>query len=290
MNVLVSQLRRVGALPNLSRNIFVLFGAVAVVAGCVGASHGIRGASDSAVAHAITEIEASKKKAPPRQRFMSDRSAEKKIQRLFMRLRKSAERVCRHVDQDECIWQVNLSTKPGINASASGEVNIVIRKGIVEFARNRNEVAMVIAHEIAHHIANHMEETRDNVEAGAALGALAAAVLVGRGGGCGYNRQACNDAVDNAARLGAQVAYHNHTREQEMEADYLAAYILKGAGFNLRKARGLLITLGRLDRQKGTTRSGYGDTHPSSPERLAHWDMLVKEIKTRRDLPKQLKK
>jgi len=288
MNTLIPRFLSFGELKSPICNIFLILAATAIVSGCVGASHGIRGASDSAVSSAITEIEDSKKKAPPRQRFISDRAAEKKIQRLFRRLRKSAEKICRHVDQDECIWQINLSTKPGINASASGEVNIVIQKGMVEFSKNRNEIAMVIAHEMAHHIANHMEETRSNVEAGAVIGALAAAVLVS--GGCQYDQQGCNNAVDNAAKMGANIAYANHTRDQEMEADYLAAYILKGAGFNLRKARGLLITLGRLDRKEGTARSSYGDSHPSSPERLAHWDMLVKQIKTRRDLPEQLKK
>ena len=104
------------------------------------------------------------------------------------------------------------------------------------------------------------------------LGAAAAAATHGRRGSASVTRQ----AVEAGAQLGGQVGHIAFSKEQEREADYLAALILFRSGVNLDKARGMLVTLARFSRQEET---GLLDTHPAGPERLAGWDRAVAEIR-----------
>jgi len=57
-------------------------------------------------------------------------------------------------------------------------------------------------------------------------------------------------------------------KEQEREANYLAAVILYRSNADLDKARAFLVTMARASGRKET---GMLDTHPAGPERLAAW-------------------
>ncbi|HSS84304.1 MAG TPA: M48 family metalloprotease, partial [Reyranella sp.] len=78
------------------------------------------------------------------------------------------------------------------------------------------------------------------------------------------------------ANIGGAIGGISFSKEQEREADYLAALILYRAGVDLDKARGLLVTLARMSRQ---TQTGILDTHPAGPGRIAGWDRAVAEIR-----------
>jgi predicted Zn-dependent protease len=54
-----------------------------------------------------------------------------------------------------CQWNFRASANRSMNASAGKNGLIVVNRGIVEYAENEEEVAMVIAHEIGHQAANH---------------------------------------------------------------------------------------------------------------------------------------
>jgi predicted Zn-dependent protease len=77
-------------------------------------------------------------------------------------------------------------------------------------------------------------------------------------------------------RRGALIGAISYSKEQEREADYLAALILYRSGVDPDKARGMLVTMARLSRQ---TTTGLLDTHPAGPERIAGWDRVVSEIR-----------
>ena len=83
-------------------------------------------------------------------------------------------------------------------------------------------------------------------------------------------------AMQSGAQLGAAIGRISYSKEQEREADYLAALILYRAGVDLDKARGILVTMARASGRKET---GMLDTHPAGPERLAAWDKAVAEIR-----------
>ena len=75
-----------------------------------------------------------------------------------------------------------------------------------------------------------------------------------------------------------------YSRKQEMEADYIAAYIISKSGFGLEDGRGILVKLGRIS---GGTTSTVLDTHPAGPERVAAWDLAAEEIRAGSPMPQK---
>jgi predicted Zn-dependent protease len=113
---------------------------------------------------------------------------------------------------------------------------------------------------------------------GALIGGVAMTLLLGDA--AAYSGQIISDGM----RIGAAAGVLTFSRKQEMEADYLAAYIISRAGFNLDGARGMLVKLGRLG---GRTTSSVLDTHPAGPERVAAWDLATREIRSGSPMPRK---
>jgi predicted Zn-dependent protease len=164
-----------------------------------------------------------------------------------------------------------------MNAGASANGTIVVNRGIVEYADNEEEVAMVIAHEIGHQSANHVVTAQRNQ----AVGAVVGAVLLGAVGALAsyrspYAGSITSSAMQSGANVGAAIGHISFSKEQEREADYLAAVILYRSNMDLDKARGFLV---KLARSSGRKETGMLDTHPAGPERLAAWDKAVQEVR-----------
>ncbi len=64
-----------------------------------------------------------------------------------------------------------LSNSPDVNAS-SGGFRITINKGMLRFAHNSDELAIVLGHELAHYTLHHRQSTPSNEYAADALGAM----------------------------------------------------------------------------------------------------------------------
>ena len=175
------------------------------------------------------------------------------------------------------MWKFTILRDRSLNAGAGPNGLIVVNRGIVEYAANEEEVAMVIAHEIGHQAANHVATGQRNQ----AVGALIGAVLLGAAGAAAsyrspYAGDITNTAMRTGGDIGAAIGRISFSKEQEREADYLAALILYRAGMDLDKARGFLVTMARGSGRKET---GMLDTHPAGPERIAAWDKAVQEIR-----------
>ena len=77
-----------------------------------------------------------------------------------------------------CEWKFRAMKDRSLNASAAPNGLILVNRGIVEYAANEEEVALVIAHEIGHQAANHIATGQRNQ----AVGALVGAILLGAAG------------------------------------------------------------------------------------------------------------
>lgn len=246
-----------------------------VLAGCATPAHVLPDVQPVNLNVAAAEIA----RAPqPTAREISDIEAVARVAVLYRQLKPAAIAVCRYVGEHSCNWELTYSPEEEINAYAADESTVVIYKGIVQYARNDAEIAMVIAHEMAHHIANHINESQSNQAVGALIGGVAMALLLGDA--AAYS----GDAISNSMQIGAAAGMLSFSREQEMESDYLAAYIIARAGFNLDGARGMLVKLGRLG---GRTTSSVLDTHPAGPERVAAWDLAAMEIRSGSPMPRK---
>ncbi|MFO1082541.1 MAG: M48 family metallopeptidase [Reyranellaceae bacterium] len=222
----------------------------------------------------------------PSRHAVSDEEVKEIVASALQRIRPSALEVCREMNVGGCDWQFRLSSDRTLNAHAEPGGLIVINRGIVEYADNEDQVAMVIAHEIGHQMAKHIETAMRNQ----ATGALVGAVLLGALGavasrGSSSSPYVTSRAASAGAQAGGAIGRISFSKEQEREADYLAALILYRAGLDLDKARGFLVTMAR---GSGRRETGMLDTHPAGPERLAAWDRAVAEIRASNgQLPKR---
>ncbi|EIC22044.1 M48 family metallopeptidase [Thiorhodovibrio frisius] len=235
--------------------------------------------SEAAVAQADQEIRGT---PPPHERRLNDRAAEAKVRAIFNRLEPGARDLCYQMGEDNCQWDLRYSNDPALNAFAAGADTIVIQKGVLSYADSEEEIAMVIAHEMAHHAANHISETKMNAMSGALvggllMGALGAAATSGGGYDSGQRSARITDSALLGAGVGAVIGQLRYSKDQENEADYLAAYILERGGYDPRKARTMWAKLARAGRTEHGERHSF-DTHPDPAERLARWDETVREM------------
>ena len=251
----------------MQRRSFMALAGSGLVCGC-GAVHQLPAVSDGSIAMAQAEVRMA---LPPLRRLVSDKEAAMTLDTAVQLVRRPAANLCHEMNVGVCDWSFRMSRDSDMNASAMGYGNIVLNRGIVEYAATDEEVCLVVAHEIGHHAANHVARgTRNQM-----IGAMIGVALVGLAGALAGSNPGAH-ATRSAAQLGARVGHLSFSKEQEREADYMAALILYRAGVDLDKARGLLVNMAARSGVMATT---FLDSHPAGPERVAAWDRAVAEIR-----------
>ena len=255
-----------------------------MLGGCAGAVHQLPMVSQDNLSIAQTELE--KAGGAPARQTVSDDEVRTRINAAVDRIRPAATQVCREMNVGVCDWQIVISNNRALNASAGPNGVITVNRGIVEYAENEEQIAMVIGHEMAHQAANHLVAAQRNQMVGAMIGGILLGAVSAIASSRNSNSAAITArAVSAGANVGAAVGRISYSKEQEREADYLAALILYRSDMDLDKARGFLVTMARASGRKET---GMLDSHPAGPERLAAWDRDVEEIRAAKGaLPKQ---
>ena len=251
----------------MQRRSFMALAGSGLVCGC-GAVHQLPAVSDGNIAMAQAEVRMA---PPPQRRWVSDDDVVRTLRPSIQLVRGPATNLCHEMNVGVCDWKFQMSRSRDLDAGAMGYGQIVLNRGIVEYANNEEEVCLVVAHEIGHHAANHVARGTGNRMIGALLGV---AVVVAAGAIAGSNPSA--GTTRSAAQLGATIGSLSYSKEQEREADYMAALILYRAGIDLDKARGLLVTMASDSGRMETT---FLDSHPAGPERVAAWDRAAAEIR-----------
>lgn len=253
--------------------------AALLLAGCSGAVHQLPPVTAQEVNLAQDEVQRAGG-APPRHAVTMP-EAEARIAGIWQRLRPTAFAVCTEMGVGTCRWSLHVSSSRSMNASAGPGGVIVVNRGIVEYADSDDEIALVIGHEIAHQAAAHVAASQRNQAAGRLAGAVLLGALGALASGNGSASGPASGTVTGAAiqagaALGGYAGRISYAKEQEREADYLAALILYRSGLDLDQARQVLV---KMARASGRRETGMLDTHPAGPERLAAWDRAVQEVR-----------
>jgi len=162
-------------------------------------------------------------------------------------------------DQNEPI-QITVLNSKMINALAAPGGQIVVFKGFIDFAKNSEEFAAVVAHELGHIV--HRHPTKGLIRHIGLTGTLDL-LLAGSSQGI----------LGTASGLLLRTAY---SRDAEREADDAALDILKQAGI---RSTGLVSTFKRFDKElpKMPEALKHFSTHPLSKERAARLSALVSD-------------
>lgn len=251
----------------MQRRLFMALAGSCVVCGC-GAVHRLPEIGADSIAMAQAEVRMA---PPPQRRPVSEYEVRRTLRTAIQLVKAEATNLCREMAVGVCNWNFMVSPDRDLNAAAMGHGQILLNRGIVEYATTDEEVCMVVAHEIGHHAADHVARGTSNMMIGALIG-IAAVTAVGAAAGARPDPS----ATRTAGELGATIGRLSFSKEQEREADYLAALIMYRAGLDLDKARVLVVSMAA---DSGSMRTTFLDTHPAGPERVAGWDRAVAEIR-----------
>ena len=158
-----------------------------------------------------------------------------------------------------CKYPATLSPEQIINAFADGK-RIMIARGMMNFVKDDNELALVLSHELAHNTMKHIEAKKQNM----GLGLLAdlALIIMTRG-------QAGNP---NFAQAGAGA----FSQEFESEADYVGLYIMAKAGLPIADAPKFWRRMAAA--HPANIKTNHSASHPSTAYRMVALEETVKEI------------
>lgn len=248
-----------------------------IVSACSGIQHQMPEISPAEEFAALTEIEASSNSLPNHN--LTEVAAKQKLLHVYQKIKPAAQEICNYADETyACTWIVRYANSHEYQAMAGPGNQIIVSHRVISAADNEDEIAFVLAHEISHHISDHIGDTYNHKSAGILIAGMAMAVLGHKYGGC-YSSSCLNglqNASISAMNLGANVAAQAFSKEQEKEADYLAAHIIHRAGYNLDLSRAALVKIGVMSDDRETS---FMDSHPAGPQRLANYDKFVGVIK-----------
>lgn len=255
------------------------------VSACTGSQHRLATVSDADIGKINKEITVRQKTVFPV--FNRSHAANRALlARVHNRLAGKVRPLCDYTGFKNCFFQTIYNSSDKVNAIAHDNYKITVYGGLLQYLRTDDEVAMVIAHEMGHHLANHNQEKLQNAMVGAAVSGILTAVVLGA---ANHNnpyygaaqQQRDQQTLRDMTNAGAAIGALSYSREEEREADLLGAYLLARAGYNLHASERTLWVLTRLKAAQGVTndRSAFGDSHPSSPERIASWRNVMSEIK-----------
>ncbi len=212
---------------------------------------------------------------PPAAQARSAEEGAAMLAAVAQRVAAAAEPVCAAQLGRACGFVVRLDPSTSVRATAHGAGQVTLTAGMVRLVETEDELAAVVAHEFGHHLAGHLgrQRVRNTVAGTAASAALGAVVPFGGLAGLVLGQ--------GAAQLGAGAARLAYSKGEEREADYLGAYLVARAGYDLERAGGLWA---RLSRPEAQGLAGLLATHPAEAERLAAWRRAAEEIRASPDL------
>ncbi|OGX15799.1 MAG: hypothetical protein A2Y01_02435 [Omnitrophica WOR_2 bacterium GWC2_44_8] len=154
-----------------------------------------------------------------------------------------------------------------VNAGASPNL-IVVTYGLMRFAKNDDEIAVVLGHELAHIARGHHVK-----ESGIGL----ISMITGIAAGIGANKVSPGSA-DAVTRAVSSAFNARFSQDFEREADYFGLKYAFAAGFDSDAGVSVWERFA-IEIPESMTRNFFS-SHPSSPERMARLQKIAQELKS----------
>lgn len=181
---------------------------------------------------------------------------------VFTVLRGGGELQVEVTPLEACDYPVLVVTSGAVNAFADGAM-IGVTRGMLRFARDDQELSLVISHELAHNVMKHIGAQKQNALFGSILDILASAATGISTGGIFGN-----------------VAAQAYSKEFEAEADYVGLYIMARAGLEIGDAPYFWRRMAA--EHPGNIKANHASTHPATPQRFVALEKTIEEIERKR--------
>ena len=184
------------------------------------------------------------------------------------RIKNIGARIAKVANRNDFQWEFNLVEDEAINAFCLPGGKVVVYTGILQMAKNDDQLATVISHEIAHALARHGAERMSSsmVQQGLqVVGNIALGVTAPQ------YQNLFNQTYGVGTQLGVMLPYG---RMQESEADEIGIYLMSQAGYNVNEA---LKFWGNMSEGK-KEESDFFSTHPSSTNRISDIQKVIAKL------------
>ena len=165
-----------------------------------------------------------------------------------------------------CAFAIELGNADNVNAYADGS-RVLVTRGMINFTRNDDELAFVLAKTMAHNMLGHAAAQRNNATIGSIIDNLKSVT------------------PDNSMLIGSG-GIKAMPSEMDAAADRLSLYLAARAGYEIDNADNFWKRL--HDTQPSTVLNGYNANHPAITTRLAAIEKAQAEIKAKKSAKKPL--
>ena len=152
------------------------------------------------------------------------------------------------------VEEKEMEGSPVVNAMSLPGGYVYVFKGLMDYIKDDDELAAVIAHEVGHVTARHSIK---RLQASYASLALVLASIP------------ASPALAGGLNLTFQTMFLNYSQMDEIQADNLGIKYMKLAGYNPQGMVRMLEALQEYDRKQPIRPKYYGRTHPYVHERIA---------------------
>ena len=165
-----------------------------------------------------------------------------------------------------CGFLIELGNSDNINSYADGQ-RIMVTRGMLNFAQNDDELAVLLAKGMAHNILNHARLTNSSATLGSLIDNLG------------------NVHPDTSMLIGS-AGIKAMSADMDIAADNLSLYLLTRAGYRSNAAAPFWKRLAST--YPASVLNGYVANHPATAARLAAIDKSSAEIKAKQGAKKPL--
>jgi len=166
-----------------------------------------------------------------------------------------------------CDYPLRVAPGQEVNAYADGKA-IMVTRGMMRFASDDRELAMVVGHELGHNTMGHLDKQKTNAVICAVFDVLAAAARV------------------NTQGAFMKAGQHAYSQDFEAEADNVGMYYLARAGYDTAGAAEFWHRMAA--EHPGSIKSNHAATHPATAERFLALEKVNSEIADKKSAGMQL--
>ncbi|MBP9853757.1 MAG: septum formation protein Maf [Candidatus Omnitrophica bacterium] len=163
-------------------------------------------------------------------------------------------------DRQDVVYFIKIIDEEDINATALPGGYIYVFKGVLDHAKNDDQLAGVIAHEIGHITAKHGLKHLQ-----ASYGGLVLQLASMRS----------KSNLGPGVNLALTSLFFEYSQKDELEADELGVKYMEKAGYDPREMINFLETIRKEDEKKPLREFSYFKSHPHIPERIANINRIV---------------
>lgn len=165
-------------------------------------------------------------------------------------------------------WEFNLIENKSKNAFCLPGGKVAVYTGILDIAKNDDQLATVISHEIAHALARHGAERMSSGLVTQSVQFIGNIILSSNHS---HLLSSFNIAYGLGSTYGVMLPYG---RLQENEADEIGVHLMYKAGYNIHEALKFWENMSKGEKEQNE----FFSTHPSSKTRIDNIKRVIKEI------------